>query len=329
MRVERFLEAERFSHVTHLVSEVAGELRDGVGAVRPAARVLPGRHGLGRAEGARDADHLRARGLPARPVRGRRRLRASRTATLDTCIAIRTIVLHDGVAHLQAGGGHRRRLRPGARSTRSACDKLAALETAIDARGGRRDDPARRQLRLLHVQPRAPARGARRRGRRAAKRRDRRRRGGAARAVAPRHLPRPRAARGRRARRSTSSAASRRRRRRSASASATRRSSRRSAARSARRSGSCTARRATIHHDGRGHLRRAAAGLRRPGRYHSLAATRVPDELEVSATSDDGEVMARPPPRAAGRRRPVPPRVGAHAPARAATCCGTSSRDAR
>ncbi|MGZ8782745.1 MAG: anthranilate synthase component I family protein, partial [Gaiellaceae bacterium] len=30
VHVERFLEPERFSHVTHLVSEVAGELRDGV-----------------------------------------------------------------------------------------------------------------------------------------------------------------------------------------------------------------------------------------------------------------------------------------------------------
>jgi anthranilate/para-aminobenzoate synthase component II len=28
------------------------------------------------------------------------------------------------------------------------------------------------------------------------------------------------------------------------------------------------------------------------GRYHSLAATVVPDQLEVSATTDDGEVMA-------------------------------------
>ena len=45
--------------------------------VRPAARMLPGRDGLGRAEGPRDADHLRARGLPARPVRRRGRLRAA------------------------------------------------------------------------------------------------------------------------------------------------------------------------------------------------------------------------------------------------------------
>src|SRR5215208_4017056 len=32
VHVERFLEPERFSHVTHLVSEVAGELQDGVGS---------------------------------------------------------------------------------------------------------------------------------------------------------------------------------------------------------------------------------------------------------------------------------------------------------
>jgi anthranilate synthase/aminodeoxychorismate synthase-like glutamine amidotransferase len=46
-----------------------------------------------------------------------------------------------------------------------------------------------------------------------------------------------------------------------------------------------------ISHDGEGIF----AGLPQDfqaGRYHSLAATRIPDELEVSATSDDGEVMA-------------------------------------
>jgi anthranilate synthase/aminodeoxychorismate synthase-like glutamine amidotransferase len=46
-----------------------------------------------------------------------------------------------------------------------------------------------------------------------------------------------------------------------------------------------------VSHDGRGIF----AGLPQDfqaGRYHSLAAVRVPDELEVSATSVDGEVMA-------------------------------------
>ncbi|HEY3105918.1 MAG TPA: aminodeoxychorismate/anthranilate synthase component II [Gaiellaceae bacterium] len=46
-----------------------------------------------------------------------------------------------------------------------------------------------------------------------------------------------------------------------------------------------------IAHDGQGLF----IGLPDPlegGRYHSLAATKVPDELEVCATTEDGEVMA-------------------------------------
>ncbi len=46
-----------------------------------------------------------------------------------------------------------------------------------------------------------------------------------------------------------------------------------------------------IDHDQRGLFR----GLQRPlegGRYHSLAAVRVPTPLEVCATTEDGEVMA-------------------------------------
>jgi anthranilate synthase/aminodeoxychorismate synthase-like glutamine amidotransferase len=46
-----------------------------------------------------------------------------------------------------------------------------------------------------------------------------------------------------------------------------------------------------VRHDGEGIFR----GLPDPfdaGRYHSLAATRIPDELEPTAYSDDGEVMA-------------------------------------
>jgi anthranilate synthase/aminodeoxychorismate synthase-like glutamine amidotransferase len=45
-----------------------------------------------------------------------------------------------------------------------------------------------------------------------------------------------------------------------------------------------------VEHDGKGVFRGLPQGLE-VGRYHSLAATRVPDVLEVSARSDDGEVM--------------------------------------
>jgi anthranilate synthase/aminodeoxychorismate synthase-like glutamine amidotransferase len=46
-----------------------------------------------------------------------------------------------------------------------------------------------------------------------------------------------------------------------------------------------------VHHDGRGLFAGLPPGFE-AGRYHSLAATRVPDELEISATCDEGEVMA-------------------------------------
>ena len=45
-----------------------------------------------------------------------------------------------------------------------------------------------------------------------------------------------------------------------------------------------------IEHDGRGIFAGLPQGFS-AGRYHSLAATRIPNELEVSARSDDGEVM--------------------------------------
>jgi anthranilate synthase/aminodeoxychorismate synthase-like glutamine amidotransferase len=46
-----------------------------------------------------------------------------------------------------------------------------------------------------------------------------------------------------------------------------------------------------VRHDGRGLFKGLPAEFE-AGRYHSLAATVVPDELEVSATCAEGEVMA-------------------------------------
>jgi anthranilate synthase component 2 len=47
----------------------------------------------------------------------------------------------------------------------------------------------------------------------------------------------------------------------------------------------------TVFHDGRG-VFAGLDGELQVGRYHSLAAVSIPDVLEVSARSDDGEVMA-------------------------------------
>ena len=51
--------------------------------------------------------------------------------TLDTCIAIRTIVLADGVAHMQAGSGIVADSDPAAEHE-ECLNKLAALEAAVD-----------------------------------------------------------------------------------------------------------------------------------------------------------------------------------------------------
>jgi anthranilate synthase/aminodeoxychorismate synthase-like glutamine amidotransferase len=46
-----------------------------------------------------------------------------------------------------------------------------------------------------------------------------------------------------------------------------------------------------VHHDGQGVFHGLPEEIE-AGRYHSLAATEVPDELDVTARTDDGEVMA-------------------------------------
>ncbi len=130
VHVERFLEPERFSHVTHLVSEVAGELRDDVGSFDLLRACFP----AGTVSG---APKVRAMQLISELEGYRRGPYAGAVGyalpdgTLDTCIAIRTIVLHDGLALLQAGAGIVADSRPSAEHDECLA-KLAALERAID-----------------------------------------------------------------------------------------------------------------------------------------------------------------------------------------------------
>src|SRR5581483_4866764 len=127
--VQRFMEVERFSHVTHLVSEVVGELRDGIGAFDLLRACFP----AGTVSG---APKVRAMQLISELEGYRRGPYAGAVGyalpggDLDTCIAIRTIVLHGGVAHLQAGAGIVADSDP--RAEHEEClRKLAALEAAI------------------------------------------------------------------------------------------------------------------------------------------------------------------------------------------------------
>jgi anthranilate synthase component 1 len=131
VEVEKFLEVERYSHVTHLVSQVAGDMRDGVSPFDLLRACFP----AGTVSG---APKVRAMQLISE-LEGRRRgpyagavgYALPEEGTLDTCIAIRTIVLRDGVAHLQAGAGIVADSDPGAEHE-ECLRKLAAVEAAID-----------------------------------------------------------------------------------------------------------------------------------------------------------------------------------------------------
>jgi hypothetical protein len=77
---------------------------------------------------------------------------------LDACIAIRTIVLDEGVALLQAGAGSESATIPTRRpSTTSACGSWLRSRRRSTSRR-RAHDPPDRQLRLVHLQPRAAVR---------------------------------------------------------------------------------------------------------------------------------------------------------------------------
>jgi len=136
VRVERYLEPERFSHVTHLVSEVTGELVDGVTPFDLLRACFP----AGTVSG---APKVRAMQIISE-LEGYRRgpyagavLYALPGGTMDTCIALRTIVMADGIAHLQAGAGVVYDSDPAAEHE-ECLRKLAALEQAIDLSEGSR-----------------------------------------------------------------------------------------------------------------------------------------------------------------------------------------------
>jgi anthranilate synthase component 1 len=130
VRVERFLEPERFSHITHLVSEVAGELQDGVTPFDLLRACFP----AGTVSG---APKIRAMQIISELEGYRRGIYGGAVGyalpggALDTCIAIRTMVLVDGLALLQAGGGIVADSDP-AEEHQECLNKLAALEAAIE-----------------------------------------------------------------------------------------------------------------------------------------------------------------------------------------------------
>jgi anthranilate synthase component 1 len=134
VHVDTFMAVETYSHVMHIVSNVSGRLRAGVSAMDALRSVLP----AGTLSG---APKVRAMQIidELEPIKrggyGGAVGYLSYTGDLDTCIHIRTVVIKDGVAHVQAGGGTVADAQPAyefAESEAKARAVLRAVEMALE-----------------------------------------------------------------------------------------------------------------------------------------------------------------------------------------------------
>jgi anthranilate synthase component 1 len=132
--VDSFMAVETYSHVVHIVSSVSGTLREEVGPMDALRSVLP----AGTLSG---APKVRAMQIidELEPVKrggyGGAIGYLSYTGDLDTCIHIRTVVIADGVAHVQAGGGTVADAQPAyefLESEAKARGVLRAIEMALE-----------------------------------------------------------------------------------------------------------------------------------------------------------------------------------------------------
>jgi anthranilate synthase component 1 len=104
VRVTEEFTIERYSHVMHIVSNVVGRLRDGLHPVDAVAAGFP----AGTVTGApkiRAMEIIDALEPQARGAYGGAIGYFSADGAVDTCIALRTALIKDGVMHVQAGAG--------------------------------------------------------------------------------------------------------------------------------------------------------------------------------------------------------------------------------
>jgi anthranilate synthase component 1 len=104
VRPEKLMTVERYSHVMHLVSSLRGRLREDVDCFDALMACFP----AGTVSG---APKVRAMEIIEELERTRRGIYSGGVlyldfaGNLDSCIALRTMVIKNGVAHVQAGGG--------------------------------------------------------------------------------------------------------------------------------------------------------------------------------------------------------------------------------
>ncbi len=131
VKPEKLLTVERYSHVMHLVSSLRGRLREDVDCFDALMACFP----AGTVSG---APKVRAMEIIEEFERTRRGIYAGGVlyldfaGNLDSCIALRTMVVKNGVAYVQAGGGIVADSTPEAEYQESV-NKSRALLTALEA----------------------------------------------------------------------------------------------------------------------------------------------------------------------------------------------------
>ncbi len=104
VKVRDLMYVEKYSHVMHLVSALEGQLRDDLDALDALAACFPAGT-LSGAPKVRAMEIIEELEPVRRGVYGGSVLYADYAGNLDSCIAIRTMVLHRNRAYVQAGAG--------------------------------------------------------------------------------------------------------------------------------------------------------------------------------------------------------------------------------
>jgi anthranilate synthase component 1 len=128
--VDEFMVVETYSHVLHIVSQVSGRLRPGLGAMDVLRSALPAGtlSGAPKVRAMQIIDELEPH---KRGSYGGAIGYLSFTGDLDTAIHIRTVVVKDGLAHVQAGGGTVADAKPD-NEYRESLQKAKAVFSAIE-----------------------------------------------------------------------------------------------------------------------------------------------------------------------------------------------------
>jgi anthranilate synthase component 1 len=128
--VDELMVVETYSHLLHIVSQVSGTLRKGIGAMDVLRSVLPAGT-LSGAPKVRAMEIIDELEPDKRGPYGGAIGYLSYTGDLDTAIYIRTVVVKDGIAHVQAGGGTVADAQP-AYEYNESVNKAKALFRAVE-----------------------------------------------------------------------------------------------------------------------------------------------------------------------------------------------------